>query len=42
VEMYDLMFKRFYENVEVVCQSENGTKSVLTQLDSICATLDLP
>jgi len=27
---------------EVACQFENGTKSVLTQLDSICASLDLP
>jgi len=42
VEWYDLMCKRCYEIVEVACQSENRTKSVLTQLDSICASLDLP
>jgi len=42
VERYDFMCKRFYEIAEVACQSENGTNLVLTQLDSIYATLDLP
>ena len=41
VERYDFMCKRFYEITEVACQSENGTKSMLTQLDSMHATLDL-
>jgi len=36
------MCKRFYEIAEVVCQSKNGTKSMLTPLESICASLDLP
>jgi len=42
VEMYDLMCKRFYEIAEVACQSENRTKSMLTQLNFMCASLDLP
>jgi len=36
------MCKRFYEIVEVACQYENVTNSVLTQLDFMYATLDLP
>jgi len=42
VERYDFMCMRFYEIAEVACQSENGTNFVLTQLDSMFATLDLP
>jgi len=42
VERYDLMSNRFYEIAEVACQYENETKFVLTQLDPICASLDLP
>ena len=42
MERYDFMCKRFYEIAEVACQSENGTKSMLTQLASIYAKLDLP
>jgi len=42
VERYDLMCKRFYEIAEVACQSENGIKSVLTQLDFIYASINLP